>query len=206
MLQTSFLKIFALMFFFFFWNEPQGNSTHEWFCDCHNDRWVTRMKNCISGVCLRYIWSSFILPPFVSTLVLYSSSMWVFSFSHHFPYSSLLFTVLLLYSLPIHRFSSPVALSLYASYSSTLLSCLLIPPAFFCPCLSKTALITWCCCITVTIMQIYLLFNVLKKCSLCQGQNKSPLGRISEDRETHEQIYWIIQLCLCNCNTFKSQI
>lgn len=140
-------------FFFFFGNEPKGNSTHDWLYDCHNDRWVTKMKNRITGVCLGYIWSFLIffitLPivspfrlllftPVFSPLLIIASSLlshlWLFdsSTSVLVLYLSLRLPVVL-HCLSPFLFLPPLLLP----SCSPLPCCPHISPASFCSCLSK---------------------------------------------------------------------
>ncbi len=183
---------FSPLMLFFFHKWTPRNTTHERPHDCHNDRRVTKMKNCISGESLRYIWSFF--HPF-------------FPFSPLFPLSSLtfhssVFSLFLTFSLSslapflwLPR-SCPHPLSCYPVHLSSFLALLFsspvplsfpfpaIFPACFVPVCQKSASVTGCCCITVPIMQIYLLFNI-SKVLFCKGQNKSTLGFIHEQWATH---------------------
>lgn len=162
------------MFFFFFPTEMNPKEIL-YLSDCMivilTDE-SQKMKNCISGVCLRYIWS-FLILPFVSALVYYASLLCVLSFTYRFLFSSLtsLFFDSPAHLLSIHTFASPVTLSahiflclLLSSFTHILLS-FPVPTSLqlpFVPVCQKIASITGCCCITVAIMQIYLLFNVSK--------------------------------------------
>lgn len=144
--------------------------------------------------CALYIFFSFlilfILLPIVSSLISYSSLQCVLSFAHHFlfffSHPSLFWLPVLILYLSIHVPLLLPCLStsfypLLLSYSPTallsslVLSCPHIHPASFCPCLSKE-----CCNNRMLLHNSGHYANLsfiqcIKKCFLCQGQNKSTL-------------------------------
>lgn len=197
-----FMWLLKLSCFAFSRNEPQGNSTLEWLYDCHNDRWVTKMKNCISGVCLRYIWSFLILfipLTIVSSLTAYAQLLCVLSFTHHLLFSSLtllcfdspaLVPILYIY-LYICFSCYPVCLTLSTPPSSPRSLPISSPFLSFCPCLSKECFSNRMLLHNSGHYANLSFIQCIKKMLSLSGQNKSPLDDIHKKGKTHEEIYLI---------------